>query len=448
MSHNKYNNTTEKERNSSSIIKLVGGGVALGCLTFIGLRWKVAKPHEYIAKSGAFLDGIHVSKSTIQMPFQEVAYVSMHPKTYQFDLHNMSREKVEFKLPVVFTIGPVSPEEDMAKFKLLCIRLNEMSSIEIEESVRGIIEGETRTLTAGLTIEEMFSSKEQFREMVINKIGVDLGKFGLTIYNANIKEMSDYGPEQRYFEFRRKKAIETANYEAQVEVAVAKRTGESRVAEEISLMRQNQSKADKEAEVVENENKIILAESNAKLNEAAAESKKRSDIAMAEALQYAEKRNIELMTEVDKQRHLQRLEAERADKLASAIAEAEARERLSNADLVQAQNNAKGILANYEATAQGLHKVIESCDGNHELAKFALALDKKLYSDMAKYASEGLQNMKPNVTIIDSGGKGDFTEPYTTAMYKLAPFMEQIISSIQQKPTEKPEIFIEDKERV
>lgn len=37
---------------------------------------------------------------------KEIDYIELTPKSYTFVLHAMSKEKMEFVLPCVFTIGP------------------------------------------------------------------------------------------------------------------------------------------------------------------------------------------------------------------------------------------------------------------------------------------------------------------------------------------------------
>lgn len=425
--HNKTNN--------NDIVKsVIGTGLLAGSVgvgAFLLIRWKVAKPQQFLVKTGAFTnDKMMIGRSLIQLPFQEISTINLYPHTYQFALHNMSKEKVEFNLPVVFTIGPISPEEDEELFIKFCNKMNELSSEEIENTIKGMIEGETRTLTANMTIEQMFSSKEIFRDQVVDKISKDLEEFGLKIYNANIKEMTDYDEKNKYFEYRKKRAIETANYEAQASVAKAQREGESEVAIEESINRQNKAKAMMEAQLIENENKVKEAESQAILSQAEAEAKRIRDVAFVEAQQATNHKEIELQTEVDKQRHLQMIESERAKYLATAMAEAEALERKSKAELIQSQNQAEGILAKYEATAEGLHKVLEAC-GDPELAKFSLALDKNLYPELTREMAKGLQEMKPNVTII--GNKGDMISPYIDSAYQLAPFLKDVLKQFNSK---------------
>jgi flotillin len=165
----------------------------------------------------------------------------------------MSKEKVEFNLPVVFTVGPISPLEDEHGFQTYAQMLNELSPDQIENIIRGVIEGETRGLTADMTIEEMFNSKERFKTEVVSKIDTDLSKLGLRVLNANIKEMSDYDEDNKYFAYRKKRAIETANYDAQVEVAEARKKGEIGVKEREKDTRVTVAQLDTEATLAENE---------------------------------------------------------------------------------------------------------------------------------------------------------------------------------------------------
>ena len=49
----------------------------------------------------------------------------------------------------------------------------------------------------------MFTQKDIFRETVVNKIETDLKKLGMRIFNANIKEMTDYDENNKFFEYRK-----------------------------------------------------------------------------------------------------------------------------------------------------------------------------------------------------------------------------------------------------
>jgi flotillin len=93
----------------------------------------------------------------------------------------MTREKLQFLLPVVFTVGPDvsqrgghSPRTDhhgesttedqgdaLVKYAMLLAegesKQGDNGKAHIENIVKGIIEGETRVLVSSLTMEEIFS---------------------------------------------------------------------------------------------------------------------------------------------------------------------------------------------------------------------------------------------------------------------------------------------------
>lgn len=144
----------------------------------------------------------------------------------------MTREKLQFLLPVVFTIGPdvnrrgantrggleAGPASDaghphgedpghgasihdilrredrgdalMKYAMLLADSSNAKNSNNhqfLENIVKGIIEGETRVLVSSMTMEEIFTEREVFKRRIFRNIQSELDQFGLTIYNANVR---------------------------------------------------------------------------------------------------------------------------------------------------------------------------------------------------------------------------------------------------------------------
>ena len=100
----------------------------------------------------------------------------------------------------------------------------------VQEIVKGIIEGETRSIVSNMTMEELFNNRRLFKSQVIECVQKELDQFGLCIYNANVKELQDMG-DSKYFESLARKAHEGAQSQAQVDVASARmigRVGEAR----------------------------------------------------------------------------------------------------------------------------------------------------------------------------------------------------------------------------
>jgi flotillin len=399
-----------------------------GVLGLMLARFRVAKPDQFLVRTGIGIKDMLVSKKGIQFPFQKAQFVNMKPITHEFNLHNMSKEKVEFSLPVVVTLGPISPYEDGDSFKNYARRMTGMEELEIRETISGMVEGETRGLTAKMTIEEMFAGKDIFKEKVVDKIDNDLRKLGLKIYNANIKEMADFDANNKYFEYRKKRAIETANYEAQVEVSKAKRDGDIGVARNVGDTRVATAEIERDATLKENEREKIILKSNAEVKEVEAEAHRVTEVSRIEADMAAQTRENELLKEVEQRRAEQMLEAERANLMSVAISQAEAMERKADAHLYQKDREAQGIYKVLKAKADGLAEIREAAQSDH-LAQFYYGVDTGLYQELAKEASNAVKGMEPKVHLWKTGSDAfdkNTLEPITKMMQNFAPALEGI----------------------
>ena len=72
-----------------------------------------------MVRTGPMIEGISISKKAFQWPFQTANILEMAPSNYSFNLQAMSREKMEFILPGVFTIGPKNDFAALEKLSLL-----------------------------------------------------------------------------------------------------------------------------------------------------------------------------------------------------------------------------------------------------------------------------------------------------------------------------------------
>ena len=117
-------------------------------------------------------------------------------------------EKLQFSLPAVFTIGPLNEPTALKQYAMLLtgnadgspskkvmtqtgrshvqdIVKGEQSRkypidilVETDENV-GIIEGETRVIVSGMTMEEIFKERQIFKQKVIDSVQSELDQFGL-----------------------------------------------------------------------------------------------------------------------------------------------------------------------------------------------------------------------------------------------------------------------------
>lgn len=104
----------------------------------------------------------------------------------------MTLEKLQFALPVVFTIGPEDTQSALEKYAcLLTGEADPQASASgsllpdvsgrghVQDIVKGIIEGETRVIVSGMSMEEIFKERKMFKEKVIANVQTELSQFGL-----------------------------------------------------------------------------------------------------------------------------------------------------------------------------------------------------------------------------------------------------------------------------
>lgn len=157
-------------------------GVAVAVGTFALLRYRVAGPNQKIIMTGLGIVDTKACKTGVQWPFQTASLVSLAPQNYTFVLPAMSKEMINFTLPGVFTIGPEDTHDSIIKYAKFLAGDESKDGI-----IQGVIEGETRDIAANLEIQEIFNGREAFRKRMMETVQEELKKFGLCIYNANIK---------------------------------------------------------------------------------------------------------------------------------------------------------------------------------------------------------------------------------------------------------------------
>lgn len=189
------------------------------------MSYQVAAPDEYLAITGMSVKTVKITKATWVWPFQRAIKFSVQPHDYAMNLQAMTKEKLQFLLPVVFTVGPnvnkrgansrgaaedheeseahgvpsIHSQEDrgdaLMKYAMLltdtAAKKGDNTNQFLENIVKGIIEGEVRVLVSSMTMEEIFTEREEFKRKIFRNIQSELDQFGLKIYNANVKELRD-----------------------------------------------------------------------------------------------------------------------------------------------------------------------------------------------------------------------------------------------------------------
>ena len=86
-----------------------------------------------------------------------------------------------------FTIGPDDNLEALRKYAKILTGKGAGSRKEaaatgrnhVQDIVKGIIEGETRVIVSGMTMEEIFKERQVFKTKVIENVQSELNQFGL-----------------------------------------------------------------------------------------------------------------------------------------------------------------------------------------------------------------------------------------------------------------------------
>lgn len=82
-----------------------------------------------------------------------------------------------------------------------------------------------RSIVSNMTMEELFKERKIFKDNVIKNVQSELNHFGLSIYNANVKELQDT-PGNEYFSSLSRKAHEGAINKAKIDTAEQRAKGE------------------------------------------------------------------------------------------------------------------------------------------------------------------------------------------------------------------------------
>ncbi|TVY82238.1 Flotillin-like protein [Lachnellula suecica] len=434
------------------------------------MKYVPAKADEYLAITGAGIENIKICKSAWVWPFQRCQRFSIQPQDYPMNLQAMTREKLQFLLPVVFTVGPDvnqrgeiagqaprdgariqdAPEDRgdaLMKYAMLLAEgdgsKNASRGQHIDNIVKGIIEGETRVLVSSMTMEEIFTERDEFKRRIFRNIKDELAQFGLKIYNANVKELRD-APNSSYFDSLSRKAHEGAINQAKIDVAEAMRLGTVGQAQREGLQNREIVKINAETAVQKTERDSERAEAEATLATRKTVYNRDVSIAQIEAQRATESRDEELRKNVEVLRAHTELERLRASDVVKATIAREGKQQAADAKLYEenakarasafseqtaADANAYKLKVQAEASFQAAAKDAEAqlvrqqkeaagmsamagaytdlsraFGGPAGLIQY-LMVEKGVYTDLAKANADAVRGLNPKMTIWNTGAQ-------------------------------------------
>lgn len=315
------------------------------------MSYRVSAPDEYLAITGMGVKNVKITKASWVWPMQRCKRFSVQPHDYAMDLQAMTKEKLQFKLPVVFTIGPDvnqrganSPVDDDADDVQLEDRGDALvryvmlladsgtggESEHVSSIVKGIIEGETRVLVSSMTMEEIFTEREVFKKRIFRNIQGELRALGLKIYNSNVKELKD-APNSTYFESLSRKAHEGATNQARIDVAEAQLRGNVGEAQRKGEQDREIAKINAETAVQKTERDIERAQAEAHLDTKRTALTRDVDIARIQAQRAIESNDEDLKKEVEVKRAGAEMERLRALDVVKATIERESAQQAADA---------------------------------------------------------------------------------------------------------------------
>ncbi|KAL5594054.1 uncharacterized protein BROUX77_007401 [Berkeleyomyces rouxiae] len=339
--------------------------------------YKIAAPDEYLAITGMGVDGeIKITKSAWLLPFQKCMRFSVQPQDYVMSLQAMTKEKLQFLLPVVFTVGPWVPQtqdidsataddvesglnpvrtpaEAAAALHKYAVLLAESEAQRrsgvnaVEQKIKSIVEGEVRVLVSSMTIEEIFNQRELFKKRIQKNIQTELDQFGLRIYNANVKELRD-APQSVYFESLSRKAHEGATNQARIDVAAAQLRGNVGEADRKGEQEREIAKINADTAVQKTERDIERAQAEAKLDTKRTILSRDVEISRIEARRATESRDEDLKRQVELKRRDAEMERMRAVDVVKAVVSREAKQQAADAKAYEVEADARAAFTRSE----------------------------------------------------------------------------------------------------
>lgn len=410
--------------------------------------FRIAAPDEYLAITGMGVQNVKITKKAWVWPFQRCMRFSVQPHDYGMNLQAMTKEKLQFLLPVVFTIGPdvnarganskawfeaheaetadgdnhsfAGRREDRgdALMKYAMLLADSGSDVKktgdhtfLENIVKGIIEGETRVLVSSMTMEEIFTEREVFKKRIFRNIQSELDQFGLKIYNANVKELKD-APNSIYFESLSRKAHEGATNQARIDVAAAQLRGNVGEAQRKGEQDREIAKINAETAVQKTERDIERATAEAHLQTKKTELNRDVELATIAASRKTEAQDEELKREVEIKRAAAEVERLRATDVVKATIAREAQQQAADARAYEIEADAKAHFERQkqitEADAFKTKKDAEADFEKLKLATDAGTYKTKVETDAAAYKTktDAEANFERQKQQTDAGAYG------------------------------------------
>ena len=378
---------------------------------------------------------IHGGAAFVWPLVQAYQFLDLTPMSLQVDLVNaLSRQNIRVDVPSRFTVG-ISTEQGV--MQNAAERLLGLSLASIQELAKDIIFGQLRLVVATMDIEEINTDRDKFLEAVSRNVETELKNIGLRLINVNVTDISD---ESGYITALGREAAAKAINDAKKSVAEKERDGA--IGEANANMDQRIKVAQANATAIQGENdaRIDVTRSNAKLREQEAEAQRIATA--AEKVQSA--KALEESYSAERAAEEARAAREKATLEADIIVKTEVEKRRieleAEAQAEQIRRKARGeadaIYMRMEAEARGAQEMlIKQADGFTQVVAAAgnpsdalrLMLADKMEALM-QIQVDAIKNIKiDKVTVWDgANGEKSATANFLSGIVKSIPPMQEL----------------------
>ena len=378
---------------------------------------------------------IHGGAAFVWPLVQAYQFLDLTPMSLQVDLVNaLSRQNIRVDVPSRFTVG-ISTEQGV--MQNAAERLLGLSLASIQELAKDIIFGQLRLVVATMDIEEINTDRDKFLEAVSRNVETELKKIGLRLINVNVTDISD---ESGYITALGREAAAKAINDAKKSVAEKERDGAIGEANANMDQRIKVAQANATAIQGENEARIDVTRSNAKLREQEAEAQRVATA--AEKVQSA--KALEESYSAERAAEEARAAREKATLEADIIVKTEVEKRRMELEAeVQAEQirrkargEADAIFMRMEAEARGAQEMlIKQADGFTQVVAAAgnpsdalrLMLADKMEALM-QIQVDAIKNIKIDKVTVWDGANGEKTATanFLAGMVKSIPPMQEL----------------------
>lgn len=415
----------------------LGAAVVLLLVLFLA-SYKKAKPDEAIIITGLGKQKTIVGKAGFALPFlQRVDRLPL--SLVQIDVKAVNIPTSEFININIDAVANVQISDEPQLLSLAAKNFLNRGPAYIEETVREVLEGNTREIIGQMELKSLVNKRDEFAQKVQENVTDDMARIGMKVINFTVQNFTDENGAienlgvDNLAQIQKEAKIAKANAAKEVAVAEAKAqeaANKARV-ESAKLM----SEQDRELAITEAENKAVQDTERAKAEAAFAiqEQLQKKEInknqvdaetAKAERELELKERQIELkereldasikkQADADKYKIIQLAEAEKQRRILEAEAEKEVELRKAEAIKAKGEAAAAAIKAQKLAEAEGIAKLAEAQKKMGEASIVEMVMDK--LPEIATALAKPLEKVS-NITMYDPNGTTKLLENTTAGI--------------------------------